>query len=194
MFDELHIGHTIDQLVPQDPTWRTITIGQALKAMVLNGLGFANRRLYLTTHFFSNKPTQRLIGEGVKPEHLNDDALGRALDAIHAFGVTELYTHIAAKAVQQLGIIPKQGHMDVSSFHTDGHYNSDDPPEDDAMIHITRGYIRDHREDLNQAALELIIEHQANIPILMRLLSELMLNVVYEGKESGVSPLIGKIS
>jgi transposase len=171
MYDELEIGYTIDQLVPQDPSQRHITIGQALKAMVINGLGFANRRLYLTSHFFTNKPLERLIGMGIKAEHLNDDALGRALDAIHAFGVTELYSHIAARAVEKLSITPKAGHLDSSSFHVDGHYNSDDPPEDDAIIHITKGYSRDHRDDLNQAALELIVEHQASIPILMRTLS-----------------------
>jgi transposase len=47
--------------------------------MVLNGLGFANRRLYLTPHFFANKPTEHLLGEGVKPEVLNDDTLGKSL-------------------------------------------------------------------------------------------------------------------
>ncbi|QBQ54312.1 DUF4277 domain-containing protein [Nitrosococcus wardiae] len=41
--------------------------------MALNGLGFANRRLYLTPHFFRNKPTEQLMGEGVTPEKLNDD-------------------------------------------------------------------------------------------------------------------------
>ena len=31
-------------------------MGLVLKAMVLNGLGFANRRLYLMPEFFRNKP------------------------------------------------------------------------------------------------------------------------------------------
>jgi len=38
-------------------------------------------------------------------------------------------------------------------------------------VHITRGYSRDHRPDLNQVMLELIVEHQAGIPILMKPLS-----------------------
>jgi transposase len=46
MFDELGIGELVDELVPQDLEQRTVSVGQALKAMVLNGLGFANRRLY----------------------------------------------------------------------------------------------------------------------------------------------------
>ena len=39
------------------------------------------------------------------------------------------------------------------------------------MIHITRGYSRDHRPDLNQVMLDLIVEHQAGIPLLMKPLS-----------------------
>lgn len=43
MFDELGIGELVDELVPQDLSQRKVSVGQALKAMVLNGLGFANR-------------------------------------------------------------------------------------------------------------------------------------------------------
>jgi transposase len=39
------------------------------------------------------------------------------------------------------------------------------------VIHITRGYSRLHRPDLNQVMLELIVEHQAGIPLLMQPLS-----------------------
>jgi hypothetical protein len=39
--------------------------------------------------FFWDKPTERLIGEGLQPEHLHDEVLGRALDAWYEFGVTE---------------------------------------------------------------------------------------------------------
>jgi hypothetical protein len=54
--------------------------------------------------------------------------------------------------------------------HVDGRYNSDEEPEEQ-VVHITRGYSRDHRPDLNQVMLELIVEHQADIPILMKPLS-----------------------
>ncbi|MCO6428181.1 hypothetical protein [Nitrosomonas communis] len=40
------------------------------------------------------------------------------------------------------------------------------------MIHITQGYSRDHRPDLNQAVLQLIVERQAGIPLLMEPLSD----------------------
>ncbi len=172
MFDELGIGELVDALVPQDLEQRKISVGQALKAMVLNGLGFANRRLYLTSRFFQNKPTERLLGEGVEPEHLNDDALGKALDDLYAYGVSELYLKLAAQAASRLGITPKVAHMDTTSFHVDGDYNSDEPPvEDGKLIHITQGYSRDHRPDLNQVVLELITENQASLPMMMQPLS-----------------------
>ena len=61
MFDELGIGEVLDQATQQDPAMRDLTVGEAVKAMVLNGLGFINHALYLVPRFFNNKPTDRLI-------------------------------------------------------------------------------------------------------------------------------------
>ena len=65
MYDELGLGELIDSLIPQDEEQRTVSVGQAVKAMVLNGLGFANQALYLTPHFFQDKPVDRLIQNGL---------------------------------------------------------------------------------------------------------------------------------
>ena len=74
MFDELGIGAVLDQATHQDPAMRDLTVGEAVKAMVLNGLGFINHALYLVPRFFHNKPTDRLIALRVAPAQLNDDA------------------------------------------------------------------------------------------------------------------------
>jgi transposase len=125
--------------------------------VVLNGLGFVNQRLYLVPSFFESKPTDRLIGKGILPEHLNDDVLGRALDALYDYGVTELYSVLALKAVKRLGLRPRFGHLDSSSFHVDGKYNSAEAPDEEAsVIHITKGYSRDHTPCGAQAGLSLI--------------------------------------
>jgi transposase len=170
MFDELGIGDIIDQATHQNPEMRDLTVGEAVKAMVLNGLGFINQALYLVPRFFQNKPTSHLISPRVAPQQLNDDALGRALDTLYAYGVTELYSLIAVLAAERLGLAPRFAHLDSTSFHVDGRYNSDEEPEEQ-VVHITRGYSRDHRPDLNQVMLELIVEHQAGIPVLMKPLS-----------------------
>ena len=170
MFDELGIGDVLDQATHQNPAMRELTVGEAVKAMGLNGLGFVNQALYLVPRFFQNKPTSRLIAPRVAPAQLNDDALGRALDTLYAAGVTELYSLIAATAAKRLGLAPRFAHLDSTSFHVDGRYNSDEEPAEH-VIHITRGYSRDQRLDLNQVMLDLIVEHQAAIPVLMKPLS-----------------------
>ena len=170
MFEELGITEVIDQATQQNPEMRIVTAGHAVKAMVLNGLGFVNQQLYLVPHFFQNKPLSRLIAPGILASHLNDDTLGRALDTLYDFGVTALYSLIAATAATRLRLTPTFSHLDTTSFHVDGRYNSAQAP-DEQVVHITQGYSRDHRPDLNQVMLELVVEHQASIPLLMKPLS-----------------------
>lgn len=170
MFEELGITEVIDKATKQDPEMRIVTAGHAVKAMVLNGLGFVNQQLYLVPHFFHNKPTSRLIAPAIAASHLNDDTLGRALDTLYEYGVTELYSLIAATAAKRLGLAPTFTHLDSTSFHVDGRYNSDKEPSEQ-VIHVTQGYSRDHRPDLNHVMLELMVEHQAGIPVLMKPLS-----------------------
>jgi transposase len=82
MFDALRIGDVLDHAIRHNPEMRDLTVGEAVKAMGLNGLGFINHALYLVPRFFQNKPTFRLISPRVAPAQLNDDALGRALDTL----------------------------------------------------------------------------------------------------------------
>jgi transposase len=101
MFDELDIGGIIDQATHQNPEMRDLTVGEAVNAMVLNGLGFINQALYLVPRFFQNKPTSHLISPRMASEQLNDDALGRTLDTLYDYGVTEPYSLIAATTRQK---------------------------------------------------------------------------------------------
>lgn len=173
MVDELGLEQLIDKLIPQAQEQRYVSIGKCVKAMILNGLGFANRTLYLMPHFFKDKPMERLFGEAIKAEHFNDDALGRALDSIYKYGTSNFYAQLAVQSVKRLGLSCEALHLDSSTFHVDGDYNSAENAEDlaDGVIHITQGYSRDHRPDLNQVVLQLICDNQAGIPLWMKALS-----------------------
>jgi len=92
MYDELGIGKVIDEAIEQDMEKRKVSRGQAMKAMVLNGLGFVNQRLYLFPKFFQDKPVDRLIGKSIDAEDLNEHVMGRALDDIYKYEVTGLYS------------------------------------------------------------------------------------------------------
>jgi transposase len=48
-----------------------VSHGRRVAAMVLNGLGFMNSRLYMTSHFFQDKPVAQLLGAEIEAEQLN---------------------------------------------------------------------------------------------------------------------------
>lgn len=169
MIDDLGIVEEIDRLIPQSLRDRHISVGQGVKAMVINGLGFNQRTLYMVSHFFENLPVDLLLGSNITAEHLNDSVLGRILDDIHNYGCTKLYGELAPVICKRLGLKPKTLCMDSTDFHVDGVYNSTKEADfDEATIHITRGYSRDHRPDLNQVVLNLIVENEAGIALNMQ--------------------------
>ncbi len=175
MVDELEIENSVDNEVLADANKKGLSYGILVKAMILNGLGYVNKQLYLTPKFFEDKPLESLFSGSVKAQQINDDALGRTLDAIYNYGVSELYEKISHKAVAILGLSPSTIHLDSTSFHVDGDYKQSKPKNDKnssdhdhSPIHITKGYSRDHHPHLNQVVLNLIVEHQGGIPLMMK--------------------------
>jgi transposase len=149
-----------------------VSLGQAVLAMILNGLGFSNRRLYLVPQFFANKPVERLIGPGIMAEDLNDDCLGRTLDWLTAHDLTALFAGLAYQARQRFGVPARVVHVDSTSFAVEGAYaaGEDEPDEDAQVIRITYGYSRDHRADLQQWGLSLATT-TGGVPIGLQLLA-----------------------
>lgn len=163
--EQTDLKETIDKKLGKKSHKSHISNGQLLVAMVLNGLGFVSRTLHMYPEYFADKPTERLIGTGVLPEHINDDVMGRFLDNLYEVGVSSLYQELALKVVNYLGLECRSLNMDTTSFHLDGEYAQD---IDAQCIQITRGYSRDNRPDLNQVVLNLITENQAGIPLYMQ--------------------------
>ncbi|MEK6845586.1 MAG: IS1634 family transposase [Nanoarchaeota archaeon] len=159
---EIELIKEIDSIIESGE--RGVTIGEAVQAMILNAMGFVNKPLYLTPQFFANKPVENLIRVGLTAEELNDDTLGRALDALYAKGVTEVFAKVASHACSIYGIEHAAYHLDSTSFAFEGEYN---PEENSQAIKIVRGYSRDYRPDLKQAVLSLICSYKTAIPMWM---------------------------
>ena len=123
LIDEIGLVEQIDQFLGKHPK-EIVSAGQVVKAMILNGLGFVSAPLYLFERFFEGKATEHLIGQGVRPEHLNDDRLGRVLDQLYLAGLTQLFVSIALKAAAQFGVATNTLHLDSSSFHVHGEYEA----------------------------------------------------------------------
>src|SRR5258708_32078132 len=107
----------------QDPTNRQqVSVGTATTAMILNGLGWSLRQLYLVPQYFANKPVEHLLGRGITADMLNDDCLGRTLDWLYAHDPTKLFAGIARRARQVFGVQTQQIHVDTTSFSVSGEY------------------------------------------------------------------------
>src|SRR5438105_1053540 len=148
-----------------------VSVGTATVAMVLNGLGESLRQLYLVPQFFVNKPVEHLLGAGMTAEMLNDDCLGRTLDWLYEHDLTKLFAGIASRARQIFGVKAEQIHVDTTSFSVSGE-DSREPEEtaeaQAAVIAITYGYSRDHRQDLKQWMLALATTHDGDVPLFLR--------------------------
>jgi transposase len=141
--------------------------------MIINGLGFVSAPLYLFSEFFVGKATEHLLGEGIKPEHLNDDRIGRALDRLSYQGLTPLFTNIAMLAHQRFNLSTKSLHLDSSSFSLEGSYEIeeglDESTESIEGVKITYGYSKDHRPDLKQFMMDVICTGDGDVPLFVRI-------------------------
>ncbi len=74
IIDEIGIEKIINDALEVDRRESAIP-SQIVKAIILNGLGFISRPLYLFPQFFEDKATEHLMVKGILPEHLNDDRM-----------------------------------------------------------------------------------------------------------------------
>lgn len=163
---EFKIIELIDQLLGVDQAYN-ISTGEAVAAMIINGLGFVSRPLSLTPLFFQSKALDVLFGRQIDPEQLNRHRLGRALDQIHQYGCEYLFSQIAVYLCQQIKLDQSFISLDTTTFTLTGNYLAD---SDEHEIKLTYGYSKDHRPDLKQAMLELVTSQDGGIPLMIRCL------------------------
>ena len=88
--NELGFIKMIDELLDADKQ-NEVTPGEAVQAMIINGLGYTNRPTTLTPQFFETKPLDILIRPDLKSEQLNRFKLGRVLDQIYEYGCENFF-------------------------------------------------------------------------------------------------------
>ncbi|OLT59245.1 IS1634 family transposase [Moorena bouillonii] len=169
IIDQMGLVEQINQELGSHPQ-EIVSAGVAVKAMILNGLGLVSAPLYLFEKFFVGKATEHLLGEGIEPQHLNDDRLGRVLEQLYEAGLTPLFIKVALKAAFKFGVNSDSLHLDSSSFHVHGAYLRKDLPlsQEPAAIAITHGYSRDHRPDLKQFMVDLMCSGDGDVPLYLR--------------------------
>jgi transposase len=158
--DEIGIVKMIDQLIPPDPQMK-LSHGECVKLMVINGLGFTSRPLYLEAQFFSTRPVNRFLGKDCE-DAINDDRLRRTLDALFASGCDSVFASVATEAAVRFGVSRKFRHLDSTSMQVEGAY------DEEGFQLITFGYSKDHRPDLKQFMIYLMSSQDGDVPLLAK--------------------------
>ena len=165
---ELRIAERVDgKLKPHAE--RKVSPGQAVVAMIINGLGFTNRRLYLSHQFFANKPIDVLLGTDLKAEDITDYTLGHTLDDIYTYGSSKLFADIGFAVALEHNLLGSNIHLDTTSISVNGKYNNQNV-EETKVVNITHGYSKDMRSDLKQFVLSLAVSGASNLPLFMEVL------------------------
>jgi transposase len=184
MADDIFLSETIDKLVGDVDSQEIISIGQAVQAMCINCLGFTTRALHLTPQFFKTRDIKFLIGRNkgranivLKPEHLNEHKLGRALDAIAEVGTDKLFMSVALTAFRSQNVKVPSLHLDTTTHSVYGTYepknklskeNDIEQEEVPISISITHGYSKDHRNDCKQFVQELLVSSDGDVPLMFK--------------------------
>jgi len=151
------------RLVPD--AQEALTPGAAVAGMLIHGLGFAHRPWSLTPQFFANTPLDLLFHAGIHADLFNRFKLGRTLEEVSAYGCDRLWSELALAVCVQEGIDPRFNHLDTTSFSLSG---DDVPDSDEQAMTMTHGYSKDHRPDLQQAVLALMVSHDGGVPFVSK--------------------------
>jgi transposase len=186
--EKIGLIEKIDERLPLANSNAKTSMGQRVAAMILNGLGFIDDRLYMFPEFLENKPIDRLFQGDLKPEYFNDDALGRCLDAISDYGVTKLFSEVAIMIGMEQKLLGRTFNVDSTTLSVYGDYDEDEsedlekqlePGKDDHSQNQLKepdvskgakprhGFSKNHRPDLKQMVLNLATTGKAGFPIWM---------------------------
>jgi len=136
-----------------------VSPGTIVLGLVMNVL-CGRSPLYRVEEFFRMHDVELLLGEGMRAEKLNDDAIGSVLDLIHAHGTWKLFSGICVDAFKNFEIDTSVVHQDTTSVSVWGEYR----PSKDDPIRIEYGYSKDKRPDLKQFMYSLLCV-EGNLPI-----------------------------
>ena len=174
--DQLGVAAIIDGLCPVRDV-ALATHGQVIEAMIANRLTSPTplvrvidwAREWAVGHCF-----------GIAPEVLNDDRLGRALDAI-APELDQIVGTVGIAAIQRFGLDVSRVHWDMTSISLYGAY----PEVDQEYATPKFGHPKDRRRDLKQIQTGIGTSADGGVPVFHR---------AYDGGAAEVSQVTGAMT
>ena len=155
----LAIAATIDELCPVRDV-AIVTHGEVIEALIANRLTSPTPLLRVEDWARSWAVPEVL---NVSADALNDDRVGRALDAI-APQLDAIVGTVGAQAIASFGIDVSRLHWDMTSISLYGDYDI----VDEAHVQPRYGKPKDRRPDLKQIQTGLAVSGDGGIPVLHR--------------------------
>jgi hypothetical protein len=152
----LRIAEVVDELCPVRPA-APISHREVIEALVANRLT-APAPLVQVEAWAAAMAVDEVYG--IEPHLLNDDRLGRALDAI-APHLDEVIGSVGAAAISEFGVDVARLHWDMTLISLYGAY----PDADEEYPAPRWGHPRDRRPDLKQIQTGLAVAADGGIPV-----------------------------
>jgi hypothetical protein len=149
------------RLVPEAP--EVLTPGAAVAGMLLKGWGFAHRPVSWTPPCLANKPLALWGRAGLAAEFSHRLKRGRTRDDASPSGCDVVLQERALAVCAPAGIDQRVHHLDTTSCSRTGAYV---PDRDEPAMTLTHGDAKDHRPDLKQAVLDLLVSPDGGVPCL----------------------------
>ena len=172
----LRIAEVVDELCPVREV-APISHGEVIEALVANRLT-APAPLVQVEAWAAAMAVDEVYG--IEPHLLNDDRLGRALDAI-APHLDEVIGSVGAAAISEFGVDVARLHWDMTSISLYGAY----PDADEEYPAPRWGHPKDRRPDLKQVQAGLAVAGDGGIPVFHR---------AYDGGAGEVAQVTGAMT
>jgi transposase len=154
-----------------------LTHGQVIEALVANRLT-SPAPLVRVTDWARAHAVEEVFG--IDPALLNDDRIGRALDAI-APELDHIVGSVGAQAISMFGVDTSRLHWDMTSISLYGAY--DQPDADHPAPRF--GHPKDRRPDLKQIQTGLAVTGDGGVPVFHR---------AYDGGAGEVAQVVGAMT
>ena len=144
--EQLEIVSVLNESLSWDSARCKLSPGERILALIV-ACFLRQRPLYRVCLSLLTTDTELLVGKGVRPADLNDDALGRALDKFAAADPAKVFSAICARAATIEAVDRRFTHWDSTSMSVFGEY---DGPAPNDGVNVTYGHSKDHRPELKQ--------------------------------------------
>ena len=152
----LDVAGIVDRAVPvRDIAYATH--GEVIEALIANRLTSPTPLVHVED-WARDWAVEEIFG--ISPEVLNDDRIGRALDAV-APQLEGIVGSVRARAITSFGVDVARIHWDMTSISLYGAYLSSDPDHIEARF----GHPKDRRPDLKQVQAGLAVSADGAVPL-----------------------------